>query len=121
MAQLVFVYNADSGLFNVMTDIAHKILSPGTYSCQLCNLTHDYFKVKKDWTDFLAGVDAELEFLHRDELRDKYGLEGISLPVVLIRQKEHLHTWLSTEEINACSSIEALKDLIHERLRHTGT
>ena len=119
MPQLVFVYNADSGLFNVITDIAHKVLSPGTYSCQLCNLTHDYFKVKKDWTDFLSGVDAELEFLHRDELRDKYRLEGISLPAVLIRQNGQLHTWLATEEINTCPSIEALKALIKDRLQQT--
>lgn len=26
---LIFVYNADSGLFNTVTDIAHKVLSPG--------------------------------------------------------------------------------------------
>lgn len=58
--QLVFVYNADSGLFNTVTDIAHKIISPSTYSCQLCTLTHSYFSVKKDWTDFLAELDARL-------------------------------------------------------------
>jgi len=28
--QLVFVYNADSGMFNTLTDIAHKVFSPKT-------------------------------------------------------------------------------------------
>ena len=29
---LLFVYNADSGLFNTMADIGHKLLSPETYA-----------------------------------------------------------------------------------------
>ena len=32
---IVFVYNADSGLFNMVTDTAHKMLSPDTYECNL--------------------------------------------------------------------------------------
>lgn len=114
--QLVFVYNADSGLFNTVTDIAHKIISPSTYSCQLCTLTHSYFSVKKDWTDFLAELDARLEFLHRDELLEKYGMSEISMPVILINQNNRLSTWISTEEINDCPSIEVLKVLISDRL-----
>ena len=116
---LIFVYNADSGLFNTVTDIAHKIISPNTYSCQLCSLTHSYFAVKKDWTDFLAGIDAKLEFLHRDELQEKYGVKDIALPVILIQQDKRLETWLSHQEINACPDIETLKDLITDRLHLT--
>ena len=117
MTHLVFVYNADSGLFNTVTDIAHKLLSPHTYSCKLCNLTHSYFTVRKDWTNFLAELDAELEFLHRDELEEKYRLKGISLPVILVRQNDRLETWISTEEINDCPSMEVLKVLISGRLQ----
>ena len=46
--KLIFIYNADSGLFNTVTDIAHKIFSPETYSCNLCALTHDYFTVRDE-------------------------------------------------------------------------
>ena len=120
-SQLIFVYNADSGLFNTVTDIAHKIISPDTYSCQLCSLTHSYFSIKKDWTDFLQGLDAQLEFLHRDELQDKYAVESISLPVILIKQGDQLNTWISTEEISNCPSIEVLKALIDDRLRQSDT
>ena len=35
---LVFVYNADSGVFNALADAAHKIFSPRTYACNLCAL-----------------------------------------------------------------------------------
>ena len=38
--ELLFVYNADTGLFNTVADAAHKILSPSTYSCNLCKVTY---------------------------------------------------------------------------------
>lgn len=114
---IIFVYNADSGLFNTITDIAHKVISPATYSCQLCSLTHSYFSVKKNWTSFLEGLDAKLEFLHRDEVHAKYGLSELTLPVVLLNHDNQLTTWISTAEINDCSSMDALKTLIGERLK----
>ncbi len=40
---LIFVYNADSGKLNVLFDVGHKIVSPGTYKCDLCTLTHGTF------------------------------------------------------------------------------
>lgn len=118
-SHLIFVYNADSGLFNTITDIAHKVISPGTYSCRLCSLTHSYFSVKKDWTGFLAGLEAELEFLHRDELNDKYGITDIDLPVILIKRDKQLDTWISSGEINSCPTMDALKVLIRDRLQQT--
>ncbi len=44
---LVFVYNADSGLFNTVTGMAHKIFSPGTYECNLCALTYSTFGMRE--------------------------------------------------------------------------
>ncbi len=46
---LLFVYNADSGFFNLAADIARKIFSPQTYDCNLCAITHDAFAMKNDW------------------------------------------------------------------------
>ena len=114
---LIFVYNADSGMFNTITDIAHKVLSPDTYSCQLCQLTHSYFSVKRDWVDFLGDIDAEYEFLHRDEYEQKYGATKIALPVILLKENDKPSAWISQEEINQCKSIEMLKILIHTRLQ----
>ena len=31
---------------------------------------------------FVAQLDCSVEFLHRNELKNKYGLEGIPLPVI---------------------------------------
>ncbi|MBC7930780.1 MAG: hypothetical protein H7Z38_09495, partial [Rubrivivax sp.] len=55
---LVFVYNADSGLFNALTDIAHKAFSPATYQCNLCALTHSTFGMRKGWKRFLETLDT---------------------------------------------------------------
>ena len=114
---LIFVYNADSGLFNTVADIAHKILSPETYSCQLCALTHSYFSIRKDWAGFLSEIDAELEFLHKDEFNKKYTVSDLSLPVILLNKEEKLSTWISSEEINHCPSLTELKAMISRRLQ----
>lgn len=114
--QLVFVYNADSGLFNTVADIAHKILSPETYACQLCALTHDHFAVRKDWVEFLKSLDADCEFLHRDELADRYGLRDVELPAILRHEAGGLQVWIDAATLRATASLDALKTLLTERL-----
>ncbi len=111
--QLVFVYNADSGLFNTVTDIAHKIFSPSTYSCQLCALTHSYFSVRDNWTSFIRELNADCEFMHRDEFVNKYGQSDVRLPVIYsLNEKNELTELASADMINACKSIDDLKKLI---------
>ncbi len=114
--RLVFVYNADSGLFNTLTDIAHKTLSPETYACNLCAITHSHFGMRKEWKAFLRELDAPCEFLHRDELEKTYGIRDVPLPAIFKRHNEKLETWIDAESINACYSIEELEKLIKEKL-----
>lgn len=110
--KLVFVYNADSGIFNTLTDIAHKIFSPETYSCNLCAITYGNFAVRAEWKEFLGTLDAELEFLHRDELAERYGMSDVELPAVFRKDGENLKIWIRADEINKCSTMEDLKSLI---------
>ncbi len=113
---LVFVYNADSGLFNALTDIAHKIFSPQTYSCNLCALTHSNFGMRKEWTRFIESLDRQVEFLHADELKARYGLEGLSLPIMFEKKGEKLEILVDTDSINACQNIDDLQQMILGRL-----
>ena len=113
---LVFVYNADSGLFNTVADIAHKIFSPETYQCRLCAITYGNFGIRQEWQAFLAGLDAELEFLHRDELGSKYGVSGIDLPAVFRKTPAGLALWLAAAEIDGCTELADLEELIRGRL-----
>lgn len=114
---LVFVYNADSGFVSTLLDIGHKIVSPQTYSCNLCAITHSTFSMRDEWKNFVAGFGVPIEFLHRDELEKKYGMRNVGLPAVFRRADNTLETWISREEINNCHSLEDLERLIKTRLQ----
>ncbi len=114
--KLIFVYNADSGLFNTVTDIAHKVLSPKTYSCNLCALTHGHFKIKQDWVDFLEQIDTEMEFLHRDEFLEKHHQSNLELPAIFAEENGELSLWLDQSNINKLTDLKDLKEAIKNRL-----
>ena len=113
---LVFVYNAESGLFNTLSDVAHKMFAPQTYACNLCALTHSTFRMRREWREFLQSLDARLEFLHADELRDRYGLTQLSLPSILRRRGATLEELIDAAAINSCRTMDDLKRLIIERM-----
>lgn len=112
---IVFVYNADSGVFNTLTDIAHKVFAPETYSCSLCAITYGTFGMRSEWQHFLESLDSDLEFLHRDELAERYAVTDIALPAVFIRRSGVLTLWITAQEIGSCSTIAELKQLIAEK------
>ena len=70
--ELLFVYNADSGLLNAAVDYFHKIISPATYSCSLCAVTYGNHKMRPSWQQFIAQLPVQVTFLHRDELHKQY-------------------------------------------------
>ena len=113
---LVFVYNADSGLFNTLTDIAHKMFSPDTYECNLCMITHDNLSMRSEWKAFIEQLDIELEFLHRDEFIEQHKMSNAELPCVFIKDDNGLSVFISAEEINVRKTVEELKQLIQEKL-----
>lgn len=109
-SKLIFVYNADSGVFNLMTDIAHKIFSPQTYACNLCAVTHSNFGMKKEWKEYLESLDIPPEFLHADEFKQKYPTEKVELPAIFREKNEGgLILTVDARTINRCKSISDLK------------
>lgn len=116
MRTLVFVYNADSGLFNTLADLAHKTLSPQTYSCALCALTHSPLGMRKEWKAFLESLGYSLEFLHRNELGKKYDIADVALPAIFSKNGPELAMLIPADQISACSSLAALKSLISEKI-----
>jgi hypothetical protein len=113
---LVFVYNADGGLFNTLSDVAHKILSPETYACNLCALTHTAFGMRREWKEFLLSLDARTEFLHADELQSRYGVTGLALPSILRKRGATLEEFIDAAAINSCRTLDELKRAITDRL-----
>ncbi len=118
LEKLIFIYNADSGLRNQLIDGAHKILSPATYECNLCDITYGAFTENKVWKEFRKQSDLDLEFLHRDEFakayRSKFGYK-FTFPIVLASVDENLEVFIKTEELNALENADALIGLIAGR------
>jgi len=108
---IIFVYNADSGLFNTVSDIAHKIFSPDTYECALCSISHGYFNVRAEWKDFIETLPIPCEFLHRDEAIMKYQIAD-QLPAVFIRKPEGIQVCLTADKIRLCQSVKDLQQAV---------
>jgi hypothetical protein len=115
-SKIIFVYNADSGVFNLLSDIAHKMFSPQTYACRLCAITHSNFGMKKEWKEYLDSLGNRLEFLHADEFRDKHRFETISLPAIFIEENGSLKQIADAAQIDKSRSIGDLKAIIDNEL-----
>lgn len=113
---LVFAYNADRGLFNAVTDLAHKAFSPQTYQCNLCALTHSNFCMRRGWKVFLETLEIPLEFLHANELKSRYGVSGVPLPAVFRKKVAGLELLIGADSINECRTIDELKQLVRDSL-----
>ncbi len=114
---LVFVYNADSGLFNALTDMAHKILSPNTYPCRLCALTYSNVGMRREWRDFIDRLSAQVEFLHADELKGRYGIEAVPLPAVFMEQGGGLEVLIHKDALDACQNLADLKFIVADSIK----
>ena len=114
---LIFVYNADSGLLNAFRDLVHKNVKPSTYQCNLCALTFDNMGMKDEWKDFIENLDADIEFLHRDEFFDRFNTENVDLPVAFIREESDLEIFMNSKEMDDFDSLNELKKSVKEKLK----
>ncbi len=114
MKQLIFVYNAGSGLFNLLTGFTHKIISPSTYACELCALTYDNFTMKKDWQLFIDQLPVDTVFTYKNEWQKEHP-EWTEFPAAFIKNNE-IELLASAYEINICPSLAELKELIMHKL-----
>ncbi len=113
---LLFVYNADTGLFSVVTDYAHKILSPKTYPCNLCAITYGSMGMNKKWEEFIAKLSFPVEFLHRDEFVKHYDFKDTQLPAAFLKKGDNITILITQDEINKCTTIEELMNLVTGKL-----
>ena len=105
--KLIFVYNANSGKLSAAFDIAHKIISPGTYQCNLCQLTHGAFKELDVWKKFREESVTEMVFYHKDEFEHQYDTK-FEYPVVLKEEDGELVEYITAEGINSLKDVEDL-------------
>lgn len=114
---LIFVYNADSGIFPTVGDFVKKIATPDEYDCNLCMVTYSAVKMKPSWKDYLETIPNEKIFLHRDEfLREFSDYRDTALPVICIQDAQKLSVLVSADEINAIGELEEMKKLMQSKL-----
>lgn len=111
---LIFVYNAQSGVFNLFVDYLHKALFPSTYNCNLCTLTYNNYGEIKIWKQFIQSIKIPVHFKYADHL-PKLGLTSETrLPAVF---DTNLSLLVSAEEINNCRTTDILIELIRKKLK----
>lgn len=116
--KLIFIYNADSGIRNMILDSAHKIFSPETYECSLCDITYGAFIENAVWKKFRKETDLPMEFLHKDEFAKAYASKfghKFTFPIVLTETNHGLEILVKTEELNGMEKAWDLIGLIKER------
>ncbi len=114
--KIIFVYNANSGVANSILDIGHKLLSPKTYECNLCNLTFGVLTERDEWKKFRESFKDELEFLHKDEFEKKYK-EIREYPIILrIDDSDKFDELISKDSLNKIKTITDLIDFLHVKV-----
>ena len=81
--QLMFVYNADAGLFSALSDAIHKLVSPDTYPCSLCAVTYGAVSMRPTWRRYINALPVTPRFYHRDDFRAAWPGIDVPLPAVL--------------------------------------
>ncbi len=116
---LIFVYNAKTGFWNKSIDAAHKIISPSTYVCDLCSLTHGYFSENKIWKDFRENANAEFVFMYKNEFLNTYSNSvTYDFPVILQKTSQGEYAVLfDSKTLASITSVEELVERLKEKLR----
>ena len=118
-SELIFIYNAKSGLVNEFLDFAHKIVSPSTYNCNLCALSYGNFTMKKKWSDYISSLPVRSTFTYKDKVSE-YGYNNIELPSIIFRNGSRSKVIISSEEINKLKKIDQLINILSDRLKDQG-
>ena len=119
--ELILVYNADSGLFNIIKDALHKTISPSTYQCHLCALTFSTIHMKNEWKTFIDNIKVPAKFYHRDEFfamlkTHPHDVENAEFPAIYLHKKGKLSLIIPNTKIDQCKTLKNLIDLLDEKL-----
>tara|TARA_B100000929_G_scaffold285209_1_gene268494 strand:+ start:1605 stop:1973 length:369 start_codon:yes stop_codon:yes gene_type:complete len=119
LEKLIFVYNADSGKINLYKDILHKVISPKTYPCSLCDITHGVLKEREKWKQFRENSEVEMQFLHKDEFTKQYASKfghKFEFPVILSENGRGLEVFISKKELSEIKDEKELIAILEKRL-----
>jgi len=112
--EVIFVYNVDLTLFALVSDFVHRLTSPETYPCRLCDLTYDRWTMKRDWKRFIHSLPVRARFELRDRFHRQFpAYADVPLPAVFqVEGDGSLRLLLSAEQIKRAATLDALQALV---------
>ena len=117
--KLIFIYNAKSDKLSKALDFAHKIISPSTYNCDLCSLTHGNFSERKEWEKFRSSFKVDMEFYYKDNHPIKY--HSIDYPVIIVDDDNSWRTLLNKTDLMEITGVSRLIDIIKKNYHSTNS
>ena len=115
--KVIFVYNAQSGVFSALSDYVHKIVSPDTYECQLCTVTYGNLGMRSVWKTYVENLPAQVVFTYKDKLRDDQPLmKEAALPAAFVMADGETKLAIDADAMNACESEADLIAVCREKL-----
>jgi len=116
-SEIIIIYNAESGIFNSLSDYVHKIVSPETYQCSLCGLTYGNLGMEVKWKNYLQQLTLPVSFKYknqRQEIPEKF--VQTALPVILFKKNGTIKELLNSHEINAAVNLEELIRMMDNKI-----
>ena len=115
--RILIVYNASNDKLSSVFGMIHKVISPKTYACSLCKLTHGNFEIKAIWKRFITGKNIMI--LYKSDFMKYYpeaNFEDHEFPMVLTEKNNMLKELLNKKELDQISNTEELIRKIQEHL-----
>ena len=103
--QLIFIYNANSGVVAGIKDSVQKIKT-GKSKCSLCTATWSAFNVKSSWRAKEKQIKVPFVYYHRDDMPEDISNfveeQKVLLPVVLIKENDKLRILIPSDRLDRC-------------------
>ncbi len=114
---LLFVYNANSGALNALGDLVHKVISPSTYPCKLCDITYGVTGMRREWSSFIKRADFKSVFTYRDLLPSEYPqIQVDELPAVFLLGDSGVKKVIGAQEFALLENIPSLISLLESKM-----
>ena len=117
MKKVVFCYKKDGEFINGIFDFFHKLMKPSTYSCDSCEVTHNYSGMRSAWKSYLEWLPLPCDFFDEEQFLKAFpNASKVSFPCVFILDKDQiLEQIISSKELENAGMSE-LTSLLHNQL-----
>lgn len=117
MTELVFTYNAKSGIGNALLDWGHKIVSPSTYACDLCTLSYGNLGIKTNWKEFLKELSVPFRFVYKNQIETLVPqLQNLPLPFIALISNGDVHVIVSSADFKNIKTEQELIEIVNKEL-----